>query len=355
LLDALEAMAGETDKPLSAMPSGGMPARGRGGFPCSPRYLAQSARRAVAAGASLIGGCCGTTADHIYEMRGAIAELPHAANRRGTAARNPGGAPSPESAPVPMAQRSALGAKLAAGEFAVLVEILPPRGLGSSPEVDQATEWGGLVVTPEIGGSRVRAETACHLFQQVTGGEAVLAGPFALRPEAVRSQLLDACACGVRNILATGPHAAAAAAVADRLNRSGALGGSALLVGVEGDEVPAAGCDYLVTPPLFSVAALEAVAGRVSGVPVIATIRPLASLRDAEFVVNELGAAVPEELLERMRRAGTGDAARAEGLAIAGELAAAIRPLAAGLRLLSCGGDARAAIEIGRALAPRDD
>jgi homocysteine S-methyltransferase len=343
--DAFFTMAQATGKPLSAMPSAGLPSQSGGAlaFPCSPQYLATYARRFVEAGASIVGGCCGTTPDHVREMKGALEGLAPAP-RVSVAVVEASAAPIPVDPPL-AAQRSHLGAKLAAGEWVALVEIPPPRSLNDAPELAWARQWKGLVVVPQTSDSRVAAPAACRLFRDEAGVEPLLATPLEGGPSAARRLLLTAYACGVRNLLYTGGDPGGLRA-ADRLNRGSELGGGAFLIGIEGEE-PREGCDYMVSPPVFDAGALEPIVERAkaAGVPCIATVRPLVGMRDAEYVVNELGIPVPEELLERMRQAETRQEERAEGIAIARELIERIRVIAAGVRLLAVSGDPSAAIE----------
>jgi 5,10-methylenetetrahydrofolate reductase len=253
---------------------------------------------------------------------------------------------SPEkSNPPPVSKRSGLGAKLAKRKFAVLVEILPPRTLGASPELGWAEKWGGVTVVPAAASPRLDAAAACQVFQKEAKIEPVLAPSLNGRIESVRSTLLSAYASGVRNILCPGSNPAAIR-IASELNHSSNFAGGALLVGVESD-APVEGSDYLVTAPVFDTSKFDQFKGL--GVPVIVTIRPLLSLRDAEYVANEMGLPVTAAVLERLAQAAPG-LARAEGIAIAREIAEQARSWAAGVRLLAVSGDSSAAIEVAQAL-----
>jgi methionine synthase I (cobalamin-dependent) len=346
VIDAIEAMATAVETPLSAMPAAGIPSMTAAGlvFPASPHYLGECAKLLVQAGARIVGGCCGTTPDHIAEMRQSIEGL--TASPR-TVANASGIDPEPKTAnPPPVAKRSGLGAKLAKRKFAVLVEILPPRSLGESPELGWAEKWGGVAVVPAAPSPRLEAAAACQLFAKQAGIETVLAPSLNGRVASVRSTLLSAYASGVRNVLCPGSNPAAIR-IANELNHSGDLGGGALLVGVEGD-APVDGCDYLVTAPAFDSAALDKLKGL--GVPVIVSIRPLLSVRDAEYVANEMGLPVPAAVVQRLKEATTPELARATGVAIAREIAEKARSVAAGVRLLAASGDSSLAIEVAQAI-----
>src|ERR1700735_3837367 len=117
MLDAIERVRALTSLPLAAQPNAGIPrsVEGRNIYLCSPEYMASYARKFVAAGARIVGGCCGTTPDHIRVMKSAL----RAGEARGKSgsAQVSGGATAPAAAPVqPLEERSNLGAKLARGE-----------------------------------------------------------------------------------------------------------------------------------------------------------------------------------------------------------------------------------------------
>src|SRR3954463_12654755 len=125
MLDAMERVRAASSLPLSAQPNAGIPRSvdGRNIYLCSPEYMASYARKFVAAGVRLVGGCCGTTPDHIRVMKSAL----RAGEARGktAAAHTTAGMAAPRPVPtVPLEKRSALGAKLARGEFVTMVEIV---------------------------------------------------------------------------------------------------------------------------------------------------------------------------------------------------------------------------------------
>src|SRR6202043_1990734 len=130
MLDAMERVRAATSLPLAAQPNAGIPRSvdGRNIYLCSPEYMASYARKFVAAGVRLVGGCCGTTPEHIRVMKSAL----RAGEARGkTSARPATGSQSvPLAVPaVPLQDRSLLGSKLARGEFVTMVEIVPPKGI----------------------------------------------------------------------------------------------------------------------------------------------------------------------------------------------------------------------------------
>ena len=369
ILDTLERMSAFTSKPLSALPNAGL---GKNQF--SPEYMASSARRFVQAGASIVGGCCRTTPEHITKMRD---EIRDAVGGAGRVHRTPvvveiEARPKPMER-VPVSSKSDLGSKLATGAFVSLVEILPPRGLDTSQETGAAKlykEAGFDCIVISDGprsGPRLSAQVACQLIQPETGIEAALHVHGRDRDYLrIQNKLLSAYKAGIRNLIcATGD---GVAAVADRLNRGMDLGGNpmgsqtGLLLGVEvnpgaydiGDELRRlesrvkAGAEFAVTQPIFDLDSLEAFLK--FGIPVIAGIRPLTSFRNAEYTVNELRVPVPEPYMERMRRADDAEAARAEGVAIAKEMVQRVRPLVAGVQLSAPFGRYQTAIDVAHAI-----
>ncbi len=401
VLDALERMAAVTAKKLSAQPNAGLPQTigGRTIYVCSPEYMAGYARRFIEAGARLVGGCCGTTPDHIRAIKAAARSL-----RLKTAKISAEGPAPPATAfpPKPAEARSGLGAKLAHSEFPVLVEIVPPKGPDPTREIEAAqylAQHGADAVNiPDgsAGTARMSAQTLAVMLQQRAGIEPVL--HYSCRGRnvlTIQSDLLGDYALGIRNILAiTGnpPSIANYPAtpvydvdsiglvnVLNNLNRGLDVGGNPLgmptsfLIGVNlnpqavnlDEEVRRfrykveAGADFAVTRPVFDVDRLAGVLARldregIRRIPVLAGISPLVSFRNAEFMNNEVpGVAIPAEILERMRKVETGDAARAEGVRIAQEILGSVRELVQGVQIAAPFGRVSLAMEVAEALGGR--
>ena len=395
LLEALELMAPFTAKPLSVMPNAGMPVtvEGRNLYLCSPEYMAQYARRFLEAGAKIVGGCCGTTAAHIKEIRNEARSIQP--GRHSVAAR----VQQPEEraqaqAPVPIAGRSALGAKLAAGQFVSFVEILPPRGVDASKEIAGAAlcKAAGIdcINVPDgpRASARLSAQVTCQLIQSRAAIEAVL--HFCCRDRnilGIQSELLGAHAAGVRNLICitgdpprmgTYPDAAAVfdvdaiglIRIASQLNRGLDLGGhpmgsqTALLIGAGAnpgshhldaelqrvEKKVEAGAEYFVTQPVFDLDLLEIFLRRTEQykLPVIAGVWPLTSFRNAEFMVNELRVPVPPEYMDRMRSVENAEEARAAGVAIARDMVRRVRPMTAGVQISAPFGRYEMAIEVAK-------
>src|SRR5712691_7999156 len=138
MLDAIERVHAATSLPLAAQPNAGIPrsVEGRNIYLCSPEYMASYARKFVSAGVRLVGGCCGTTPDHIRVMK-SVLRAGEARAKTAVALVKSGAGPTPIPA-VPMEQRSRLGQKLANGDFVTMVEIVPPKGTDIHKELDGA-------------------------------------------------------------------------------------------------------------------------------------------------------------------------------------------------------------------------
>jgi len=400
MLETIEKMVAYTNKPLSAMPNAGLPAivEGRNLYLCSPEYMAQYARRFLMAGVRIVGGCCGTTPEHIKEIRSEARSLAHVERPHPSMGARAAERPHAMEK-VPVAQKSTLGSKLAAGKFVAFVEILPPRGIDASKEIEGAKlcKAAGIdcINVPDgpRASARMSAQVTCQLIQQQAEIEAVL--HFCCRDRnilSIQSELLGAYTVGVKNLICitgdpprmgTYPDATAVfdvdaiglTNIANNLNHGLDLGGNpmgsqtALLIGVGANPGALnmdeelrrfewkvkAGAEYVVTQPVFDLDLLEAFLRRVEEhkLPVIAGIWPLTSYRNAEFMVNELRVPVPEAYLNRMRAAENADAARAEGVAIAREMVERVKSMVAGVQLSAPFGRYQMAIEVAGAIGLR--
>jgi homocysteine S-methyltransferase len=398
-LEVLERMAEVTDRPLSVQPNAGKPMNieGRNVYLTSPEYLAQYARRYIQVGAKVIGGCCGTTPEHIKLLKNEVrSRQPAHARIHVEVAEEERPKVLP---PIPGEQKSKLGRALKEGRFPVFVEILPPRGCDPSKEIGAARMCAAAKVDciniPDgpRASARMSAQALAYMVQEQAGIEAVL--HYCCRDRniiSMQSDLLGIHVLGIRNlIIITGdpprlgnyPDATAVfdvdsiglTNIVSNLNKGLDLGGNPIgsqtgfLVGVGANPGAVnmeqelrrlnwkieAGAEYIVTQPVFDLNELEALMRRVEhyGVPVIAGIWPLNSYRNAEFMVNELRVAVPEEFMERLRRADTAEAARREGLAIAQEMLARAQPMVQGAQISAPFGRYGMAIEVMQVLGDR--
>ena len=391
MLETIARMARVTTRRLSAQPNAGRPREieGRNLYLCSPEYMASYARRFVQRGVRLVGGCCGTTPEHIRQIRLAVrSQAPDAARVEVIAA--PASEPAPP--PVPTAEKSSLARTLAARQPVTLVELEPPRGIDAAGTLDAAQRLAGLGVDALVvtegsrSTARMSALSLAALIRQQAGLEPVL--HYTCRDRyllGMQSDLLGAHAVGIRNLLLTtgdprkrGDYSDATLVfdvdsigltnVVARLNQGRDVGGQAIgrptgfLIGVSvnptaprlDDEVRRfeykveAGAEFAITPPVFDPAALDALLERIArhGLPVIATVRPFESLLHAEFLANEVpNLRVPDALLDRMRAADTAGTAAEQGIAIAMELAAVLRGRVQGIQVT--GAPAAAAAVLG--------
>ncbi|HTA23670.1 MAG TPA: bifunctional homocysteine S-methyltransferase/methylenetetrahydrofolate reductase [Terriglobales bacterium] len=396
MLDTIERMRALTSLPLAAQPNAGIPrsVEGRNIYLCSPEYMASYARKFVAAGVRLVGGCCGTTPDHIRVMKSALRVGEARARVSAAPATKPAG---PAAAPtVPIAERSRLGAKLARGEFVTMVEIVPPKGTDIRKEVEGARFLKSVGVdainipdSPRAS-ARMSNQALSLLIQQEVGIEAIL--HYTCRDRnvlCIQSDLLGAAATGIRNLICiTGdppkmgnyPDATAVfdvdaiglVNIVHNLNRGVDIGnnplgaGTSFVIGVGAnpglpnmdEEIRRfeykvqAGAEYAVTQPVFDLSLLENFLRRIEHcrIPVVAGIWPLVSVRNAEFMKNELRVSVPDSILERMSRAATPEAAREEGIAIAREMLIAIRQMTQGAQISAPQGRYSSAVDVLEAL-----
>jgi homocysteine S-methyltransferase len=391
VLTAIEAMRAATTLPLAAMPNAGMPraVEGRNIYLCSPEYMASFARKAIQAGVQIVGGCCGTTPNHIRAMRSAMRDLDARARVEVT-----GEAPelTTETPPAPLSARSRIGALLAEGSFVTMVEIVPPRGIDCAKEIEGSRLLASLGVhainVPDSprATARMSAESLCIQIQQHTTMETVL--HYTCRDRnllRIQSDLLGASSIGLRNILCmTGdptklgnyPDATAVfdvdsiglVNIVRRLNHGLDIGANAIgastnfTIGVAANPgVPdieqelrrfaykvEAGAEYAITQPVFDLRLLESFLKRIEEhrIPVIAGIWPLVSLRNAEYLKNDLRISMPEEIMLRMAQAETPEAAQREGILIAQEMLEAVRPFVQGVQVSAPFGRYTAAAEV---------
>ncbi len=372
MLEVIDVLTSVAGKPLSIQPNAGLPRQvdGRTMYMASPEYMAEYAARMIRKGVRFIGGCCGTTPEHIARVAGAVRALVPGAPRISTPQPEE---PAPAVEPVPLAQRSEWGRKLATGQFLTTVEIVPPRG------VDPAKMLEGVRLLKDAGidgvnvpdgpraQSRMGVLATSLLIQREVGIEPVI--HYCCRDRnllGMLSDLLGAQALGLRNLLLItgdppkmGPYPDATAVfdidsigltnLVARLNRGLDPGGSSIGeptsfvigVGVNPGAIDLenelkrfywkveAGAEYAITQPVFDLRQLLDFLERIDRegirIPIIAGVWPLVSARNAEFLANEVpGVVVPEPVLERMRRASAigREEAVAEGIRIAQQMVA---------------------------------
>ncbi len=401
ILEAIERMAPLTSRKLSAQPNAGMPRAvgGRSMYMASPEYMATYARHLVQAGAKIVGGCCGTTPAHIHAIAEGVRPLaPRLAEARARPEAPRATAAEPEPAlpaTMPIAQRSRWGARIAERRWVTSVEIVPPRGVDASrmlADVRRLKDAGVDAVNVPDGPraqSRMGALLTSVLVQQQVGIETVT--HYACRDRnllGMLSDLLGAAAIGLRNLLVVtgdppkmGPYPDATAVfdidsigltnLVHNLNRGLDPGGNQIgeptrfVIGVGVNPAALdpdhelkrfewkvdAGAEFAITQPVFDVEQLERFMARIAHVriPVVAGIWPLVSVRNAEFLANEVpGVTVPEHVITRMRRANerSRDHAVAEGIAIAREMLDRVRPVVQGAQVSAPFGKVDLALDV---------
>jgi methionine synthase / methylenetetrahydrofolate reductase(NADPH) len=389
VLSVIERMRPVTTKPLAAMPNAGIPraVEGRTIYLTSPEYMASFTRKLVKAGASIVGGCCGTTPNYTRAMKsylramdameGGVQVMEQAGSSK--AANKAAIKAASKVEPPMLAERSKIGAMVAADEFITMVEIVPPKGIDCSKELDGAAFLHRLGVdainVPDSprASARMSAQSLCVQIQQHIGIETIL--HYTCRDRnvlSIQSDLLGASSIGLKNILClTGdppklgnyPNATAVfdvdaiglVNVVHNLNYGldigsnsiGASTGFTIAVaanpGVQDMDQEVrrfafkveAGAEYAITQPVFDLRVLEEFLRRIEGfrIPVIAGIWPLTSLRNAEFMKNDLRVSMPEDIMARMAAVTTPEAGRAEGVKIAQEMLAEARPMVQGVQV----------------------
>jgi methionine synthase I (cobalamin-dependent)/5,10-methylenetetrahydrofolate reductase len=398
VLSVIGRMRAVTTSPLVAMPNAGMPktVEGRHIYLTSPEYMASFARKAVRAGARWVGGCCGTTPEHIRAMRGALRALE--AQQAGESwspgvVRQVGVEAEQGVEPTPLAERSGIGRRIAAGEFVTMVEIVPPKGFDSSKEIAGAallaTHGVHAVNVPDSprASARMSAQSLCLQIQQQVGIETVL--HYTCRDRnvlGIQGDLLGAASSGLKNILClTGDppkmgNYPDATAVFDvdaiglvnivrdlnhglDLGRNPINGSTGFTVSVAANPgVPdidheirrfelkvEAGAEFGITQPVFDLRLLEQFLRRIEGfrIPIVAGIWPLTSIKNAEFMRDQLKVSMPDEILKRMTAAAASkEASLAEGLKIAHEMLASVRGEVQGVQVSAPFGKYSAAVEV---------
>ncbi len=396
ILSAIEKVAPHTTRKLSAQPNAGLPREihGRKMYMASPEYMAKFSQRLIRAGVKFVGGCCGTTPDHIKR----IADAVHALAPGRVVVRI--GAVEPhvaQVAPTPLAERSRWGRKIASGELATTVEILPPKGINPAKMLEgvRLLKRAGVDAVNVPDGPRAQMRMGviptAVLIEQNVGIEAVL--HYCCRDRnllGMLSDLLGAHALGNRNLLLItgdppkmGPYPEATAVfdidsigltnLVQRLNCGMDPGNNPLgeptsfVIGVGVNPGATdleyelnrfywkveAGAEYAITQPVFEPDQLlnfiEEIKKRNIWIPIVPGIWPLVSVRNAEFLANEVpGVVIPREIVARMRLANEKgkEFALQEGITIAREMFERVRPYVQGLQVSAPFGKVEYALQV---------
>lgn len=400
VLTAIEKMRALTDRKLSAQPNAGLPrdVGGRQIYMCSPEYMAEYSRRIIQAGASFVGGCCGSTPAHVKMIADAIRQF-HPRTQQvsfaETAKVNVHDLKPPDVNVVPAEERSNWARKIAKREFVTTVEVLPPKGCNPWKTLDairllkEAGVDGVNIPDGPRAQTRMGAMATALMVQKEIGIEAVL--HYCCRDRnllGMMSDLLGAAALGLRNLLLItgdppkmGPYPDATAVfdidaigltnMVNKLNHGLDIGNNpigeptafSIGVGVNPGAVNMdeelrrfewkieAGAEYAITQPVFDIQQLREFLKSIEHcrIPIVAGIWPLVSFRNAEFLHNEVpGVHVTPEIMERMRAASaiSKEAGRDEGLKIARESLAEVRDLIQGVQVSAPFGNVKYALEV---------
>ncbi len=362
-------------------PNAGLPEQvgGRIMYPAGPAYFADYTRAFRRAGASIIGGCCGTTPEHIARMRAALDEPPEPGEQNNTplVVLERTEDLSPAERPTELAQ------KLQAGKFITTVEMAPPRGPGTQKVLAAASmlkEAGAdcvNVADSPMARMRMSPWAVANLIQQSVGIDTILHFPTRGRNLLrVQGDLLAAHALNVRNIFVVMGDPTAIGDYPDAMddydvvpsgllklikhsfNTGSDYAGSdigqptAFFAGCALNLTPKNpareikvlrrkirnGADFALTQPVFdpqkAVAFIQQYQNEHAALelPLLVGILPLYNARHTAFLHNELpGVSIPEPIRRRIESAAD---TRREGIAIALELIEQIRPWASGVYIM---------------------
>lgn len=393
MLEALEVVRSLTSLPILVQPNAGTPHKvdNRQLYLCSPEYLSTYAVRYVNLGARAVGGCCGTTPEHIQDLARSVKPL--GKNKAEIQVKQADREKVTPCLEKNLSDKSCLGGKLARGEWVTTVEITPPRGWDTGKMIVNGKlckEHGIDAINIPDGpraAPRLSALVTALKIQELTGMETVL--HVCCRDRnflALQADLLGCAACGLHNFLfitgdppklggygfASGVFDTDSIGLVNlqkHLNQGIDLGGQAIqpptaaVIGVGADpnaidfkrEIDRlhrkveAGAEYITTQPVFDPAALERFIKAIEPlkIPVIAGIWPLASLRNALFMKNEVpGVVVPDSIIQRIEKGETREEQLAAGIQIAREAIAQIRGMVAGVQVSAPLGKVQTALEV---------
>ncbi len=346
MLASVECAVRIAHRPLIVQPNAGTPkeVENRLIYYCSPEYFAEYGKRYVQLGAAAVGGCCGTTPEHIRALCETIKPL---ARARTKPILNRQVEQAELKPPVPLADRSRFAWRLASGRWVTSVELVPPRGYNLDDIVAKSRllhrhgvdavnipdgPRASSRISPLITADRIQREAMMEVILHFCCRDRNLIG--------MQADLLACAACGIHNILfITGdppklgnyPHATAVfdtdsigmVQVQRRLNQGVDLGGqsidppTAALIGVGLDPTALdqareldrfrqkveSGAEFAITQPVFDPDALLRFLDHVQqyNIPILAGIWPLASLKNATFMKNEVpGVVIPDWVMEKM-------------------------------------------------------
>jgi methionine synthase I (cobalamin-dependent)/5,10-methylenetetrahydrofolate reductase len=382
-----------TEKPLITMPNAGFPKEqdGRMVYLTNPEYFASYAQKFIELGVRGIGGCCGTTPDHILKASRTVKATSQVKQHVEIKAVD---RKTSEVIPVPQEQKSRLACLLKQGKMVTSVEITPPRSTDLTTFYSKAIAcaYHGVDAINIPDGPRASARVspmiAASVIQKEAGIEAVL--HYTCRDRnllGMQSDILGSVAAGVNNFLViTGDppksgdypevtgvfdvDAIGLTQVIHNLNYGRDFGGNpispptGIFTGVGANPCAVspeleidryrrkleAGAEFAITQPVFDPDALLKFLDEASAfgnIPIIAGVWPLVSFKNAEFMRNEVpGVEVPDEVMERMSRCQTREEGIAEGIRIASEICRTIESYVQGFQVSSPFGRVELALKV---------
>ena len=391
LLKEFERLMKVTRLPIILQPNAGTPkdVDGRTLYMASEEYLSTYAVRFARLGAAAVGGCCGIGPELINAVSTAVKPLAGAKKIEITVKEESGKLPEP----LPPAERGTLGAKLAKGEFVRTVELTPAAGFDMTKLLANAQKCkdngidainlpdgprASARITPLLAAKTLEEKIGIATIPHCCCRDKSLIG--------LQSELLSYAASGIRQLLfITGDppklgdypfssgvfdiDAIGLVAMQNKMNRGVDCGNksingqTATLIGVGLDpnaidqereyrricEKAEAGADFIQTQPVFEPSALLNFIKRIEHLhlPVIAGVWPLVSLRNAQFMRNEVpGVVVPDAIMQRIAVPETKEGQLAVGIEIAREALAEIRPYIAGVELSAPFGNVDTALKV---------
>lgn len=402
MLDFVEVMIRLSDRPICVMPNAGRPqyTDGRMIYLSTPEYFAVYTKRFIEKGVRMLGGCCGTTPDHISKMANALAmkqtRVQHSIQ---IGIRPVTEEPLPD--PVPLERRSRLSEKLVSGRKVVLVEMVPPR----STDISKPLEGARMLLDNRVdainipdgprASARMTGLALAVLLQNQVEIETVI--HYTCRDRnllGMQSDLLGAAAMGIRNILAiTGdppmigdyPQATAVFDIdaiglvhlISNLNHGIDVGEKRIGeptsfftgVGLDPSSVnpeneirrfnlkKEAGAEFIITQPVFDLPSLEAFLEKIDleNLFLIAGIWPLVSLRNAEFMKHEVpGVFVPDQVISHIARFDSRDDQLKAGIEIAQTMVDRVLSFVHGIQVSAPFGRYNLSLEVAAAILEKD-
>lgn len=395
LFDLVEGLLPGTNKPVLVKPNAGMPREvgGRMLYMTSPEYFTEYAKRFIELGVRGVGGCCGTTPEHIRQAAKAVKSL--SGVKQHVSVRVLTAADKRDVVATPMERKSRFAAKLARGERVSSIEVLPPKSPDMAGLYEKVREchFAGVDAINIPDGPRASARVspmvAALLIKNTVGIEPV--PHYCCRDRNIlgmQSDVLGAAAAGLNNLLVitgdppkTGDYpdvtgvfdidAIGLTQMITNLNQGYDFGGNristptSICVGVGANpcaidlnrEVERffrkveAGAEYAITQPVFDAESLLRFLDRIQSaprrIPVIAGIWPLASYKNAEFMRNEVpGVVIPDSVMERLSRCATKEDAREVGIELAHEVMRRIAAAVAGFQVSAPMGNVKTALRV---------